>query len=284
MSRPSPYPFVKWLGGKARMTGHILSRLPKKIGLYAEPMIGGGAVFLELAREKRFEEAIIADSNLELVNAWRVIQMLVDPLVKELRGPSYVYEKEAFLRQREINPQTLDPVQGAARFIYLNRTCFNGIYRVNSDGKFNTPFGDYKDPIICDEPNLRALSAVLEDVMILREDFSEVVKKVVSSSRRSTVNAVYFDPPYVPLTKTANFTSYTDTGFSLEDHLRLADCMGTLADAGVRVVASNSSAPQAVDIFSRFDLDYVSGSRSVGGADEARKSVREIVAFAGPRA
>lgn len=283
MSRPSPYPFVKWLGGKARMTKHIISRLPKKIGLYAEPMVGGGAVFLELAREKRFEEAIISDSNNDLVCAWGAVQYHVDELVKELRSPGYEYDKKVFLKHREVDPSSLDLIKRAARFIYLNRTCFNGIYRVNSDGKFNTPFGDYKDPVICDEANLRAVSAVLKDVMVSTADFKAVSDLVKDARRDEFPNAVYFDPPYIPITKTANFTSYTDSGFSLDDHVRLADCMDSLSKSGARVVTSNSSADKAVEIFGRFDIDYVTGSRSVGGADESRKAVREMVVFAGPR-
>lgn len=288
MSKSPPYPFVKWLGGKARMAGRVMSRLPSKIGLYGEPMIGGGAVFIELAKAGRFRKAVIADSNADLVNAWQTVRDDVKSLVKRLR--EYKYDRELYLSVREIDPASLDSVEAAARFIFLNRTCFNGIYRVNSEGKFNVPFGKYVNPVICDEPNLKAVSALLSGVEIRTQRVSDFLKAFHVGRLRGfgdengEVGAVYVDPPYIPISETANFTSYTEDGFGMTDHVDLCKALRSLASRGVRVVASNSGTKAAIDLYSDgFDLDEVRGSRSVGGAGKSRKTVGEVIAFAGPR-
>jgi len=246
-------------------------------------MVGAGAVFLELARLKRFRSAIISDSNEQLMNAWMIVQSNVDELVKELRRPQYRYERSVYLQFRAMNPADLSSVEAAARFIYLNKTCFNGLYRVNADGQFNVPFGRYTDPVICDEPNLRAVSAALAGVQIKCMDACRAMDCFIGVPRRGDVNAVYVDPPYIPVSKTASFTSYTESGFGLEDHSRLVNSMTALAKAGFRVVTSNSAAPAAVELLKDFDVDHIVGGRSVAGGANDRKSVRELVAFAGPR-
>src|SRR5512135_1062682 len=164
-NRTVPYPFLKWAGGKGRMIGHILPRMPLKIATYYEPFIGGGAVFFELARQKRFQHAVIGDCNEELINTYRTIKHNVGALVKELKTGNYKYDRDNYYKTRALSPANLSDLERAARFIYLMRTCFNGLYRVNSrNGAFNTPFGKYKNPTICDEPNLLAISATLQTV------------------------------------------------------------------------------------------------------------------------
>lgn len=265
------------------MLRHIIPRLPQKIGTYGEFMVGGGAVFIELARLKRFESAIISDSNAELMNAWGAVKENVDALVVELRRPQYKYERSVYLQIRAMNPSSLSKVEAAARFIYLNKTCFNGLHRVNSSGQFNVPFGRYTDPVICDEPNLRAVSALLAGVKVMTADAAESMEAFLTNPRGKFVNAVYVDPPYIPISKTSSFVSYTGDGFSMEDHVKLGARMAALAKAGVRVVTSNSSSPAALEILVDFDVDQVTGGRSVAGGGGDRKSVQEIVAFAGPR-
>lgn len=277
MNKAPPYPFVKWAGGKARLARHIVSRLPDEIGTYYEPLLGGGAVFFELARAKRFKRAVLNDLNPDLMNAWTVVRDKVEDLVKELRKRRYRYDRDAYMAVRGADPESLDPVRRAARFIYLNRTCFNGLYRVNKEGRFNVPFGRYDDPIICDARNLRAVSETLLGVELKRADFVQAV----SDAERG--DAVYFDPPYVPTSETSDFTGYTEEGFGMEDHERLRDAMVKLSGRGVRVVVSNSCADGSIALFGKFDYDVLSGRRNVGGPAEYRRQVGEIVAFAGPR-
>jgi len=283
MNKRPPYPFLKWLGGKARMAGRVLSRLPQQMDTYGEPMLGGGAVLIELAKEKRFRKAVVADLNPELVTAWQAVRDNVDELVRELRTDKYEYRREVFLAHRDVNPEALSRVESAARFIYLNRTCFNGIYRVNQEGRFNVPFGSYVNPVICDEPNLRAVSELLQGVDIRCCDFRKFLEDFRSLINVHQPNGIYADPPYVPISKTANFTSYTEGRFGMDEQADLARGLYLLSAAGVRVVASNSGAQEALALYSKFDVDEVRGSRSVGGDGSKRKAVKEIIAFAGPR-
>lgn len=278
MAKKPPYPFVKWLGGKSRMAKRVLERLPEKCGTYFEPLVGGGAVFLEMAKAGRFKRAVLSDTNRELMNVWRVVQSDPRALIKELRKRRYTYDKAVFLRIREEDPDGMDPVRMAARTVYLNKTCFNGLYRVNSDGKFNTPFGRYKDPVICDAENIRAVSELLQDgVEILEQDF----RRAVSSAGRG--DAVYFDPPYIPISDTSNFDKYTASGFGPEKHEALCEIFASLAAEGVRVVLSNSSAPDSLRLYGKFDHERLVGSRSVGGPAEYRNPVEEILVYAGPK-
>lgn len=258
------------------MADRVCARLPEKIDTYYEPMIGGGAVFIRLAREGRFRKAIIGDVNAELVGAWTVVRDDVDALVRELRRPAYVYSRDAFLAMRDRAPASMSPPEAAARFIYLNRTCFNGLYRVNRLGEFNVPFGKYKDPVICDEPNLRTVSSLLKGVKIVRGDFARCVAKARPG------DAAYFDPPYVPVSDTSSFTAYTADGFGLDDHKRLAETFGELGRRGVRAVLSNSVAKEALALYKPFDRDTVQGSRSIGGPAEYRGSAGEIIIWTGP--
>ena len=272
-NRTVPYPFLKWAGGKGRMVGHIVPRMPAKIKTYYEPFVGGGAVFFELARQKKFQRAVISDCNTELINTYKVVQDSVDALVKELQTGDYKYSKSNYLRIRALDPKDLSNVERAARFVYLNRTCFNGLYRVNLKGAFNTPFGRYKNPVICDELNLRAISTALENVRICRSDFLGAVDDAKEG------DVVYFDPPYIPTSKTAKFTSYNMKGFVEEDHRRLAECFGRLIQSGVCCILSNSYAPLAIELYGKYEVLELMGSRSVGGPASYRKPAKEIIVF-----
>lgn len=275
-NRTVPYPFLKWAGGKGRMIGYIIPRMPPKIRTYFEPFLGGGAVFFELARQKRFENAVIGDCNEELVNAYKVIKGDIDKLVNELQTGDYKYGKANYLRIRALVPQNLTNLQRAARMIFLNRTCFNGLYRVNKKtGAFNVPFGKYKNPVICDEPNLRAISEALKNVEIIRTDFLSIVDGAQKG------DTVYFDPPYVPISETSKFTSYNMRGFDEADHRRLAECFGNLSGRGVCCVLSNSFAPLVVELYDKYGMQKLMGARSIGGPASYRKPVKEIIVSAG---
>jgi DNA adenine methylase len=273
----APRPFVKWAGGKTSVSLRVRRRLPEKIRMYVEPFVGGGAVFLNLAHNQAFETACISDTNPELMNAWKVIKKDVDGLISELKKPRYKYDREKYLEIRAILPSSLDFIKRAARFIYLNKTCFNGLYRVNSSGQFNVPFGKYKDPLICDEQNLRAVSAVLQKkIKINCCDYEEVCHESGKG------DAIYFDPPYIPASDTSNFTGYTEGGFGEHQHHRLADLFGRLGDLGCRVVLSNSATPLALKLYKKYDMDTYMGRRSVAGPAVDRKSKGEILVFHGP--
>ena len=265
-----PRPFLKWCGGKGRMLRRILSRLPEKIGTYYEPFLGGGAVFFELAGQKRFDRAVLGDMCPELMNTFQVVRDDVDTLIGILRQPQYKYDKKAFLDVRRADPDKMDPTTRAARTIYLNHTCFNGLYRVNSHGRFNTPFGKYDSPTICDEPNLRACSEALKLAELTEGDFEDVCTDA------GPRDAVYLDPPYMPISKTSKFTQYTPGGFTYDDHVRLSRLFKELDDRGVSLVLSNSSHRDVLSLFDEFNVETVSGSRSVGRPDK-RESVPEIM-------
>lgn len=261
---------MKWAGGKGRMLRKILTRLPEKIGTYYEPFLGGGAVFFELAGQKRFDRAVLGDMCPELMNAFHAVRDDVDNLIGILRQPQYKYDKKAFLDLRRADPDKMDPTARAARTIYLNHTCFNGLYRVNSKGQFNTPFGKYEDPTICDEGNLRACSEALKAAELTEGDFEDVCTDA------GPRDAVYYDPPYMPISKTSKFTQYTPGGFSYDDHVRLSKLFKDLDSRCVAQVLSNSSHADILALFDEFQVETVSGSRSVGRPDK-RESVPEII-------
>lgn len=261
-------PFVKWAGGKRRVANHVLERLPKKIETYYEPFVGGGYIFFALAAEKRFENAVIGDTNLELINTYRVVRDNVDSLIYRLN--QYQYSKEEYLATRAIDPKNLSWTNRAARFIYLNKCCFNGLYRTNKKGQFNVPFGKFKStPKICDEENLYAVSEVLQGVDIAHDGYKDT--SWIAGAR----DAIYFDPPYMPLSKTANFTSYTKDGFTREDQEELAAYFTQCARAGIPVVLSNST--EAKSFYTEHDITFIDGPRSIAGPSEDRKTVKEII-------
>lgn len=270
-------PFIKWVGGKSKIVDLISGRLPDSINIYYEPFVGGGYVLFHLAQKNRFKNAIISDTNPELINAYRVIQTNVHDLIRELNNGSYKYDKDTFINFRSLDVDSLSPVEKAARFIYLNKTCFNGLYRVNKSGGFNTPFGKFTNPKICDSDNLLAVHHYLKKVHILQTDFKDACADVEKG------DAVYFDPPYIPLSVTSNFTSYTSDGFNLDDHRRLAKFFKECVKRKVRTVLSNSSSKLSYQLYADYDIDTITGSRCIGGPASYRKSVKEIIVFAGPK-
>jgi DNA adenine methylase len=266
----NPKPFLKYCGGKSRLLSKILPRFPKKIGTYYEPFLGGGAVFFELAKQKRFDRAVLGDMCSELMNAFQAVRDDVDNLIAILGQPQYKYDRKAFLDIRRADPDKLDPTTRAARTIYLNRTCFNGLFRVNSKGRFNTPFGKYDNPVICDAANLRACSSVLQTVELAEGDFGDVCTDA------GWGDAIYFDPPYLPISKTSNFTQYTPGGFSYADHRRLSELFKELNERDVALVLSNSHHADILGLFDGFRMETVTGSRSIGRPDK-RESVPEVI-------
>ena len=272
-----PKPFVKWVGGKRQLLKQF-----RELGLYPpdlfdptknnyiEPFAGGGAVFFDLMPRK----AYLSDMNKELVTTYNVIKDDVEALIKSLK--KHPYNKEYFLKIRAKNIESLTPLQIASRFIYLNRTCFNGMYRVNSKGGFNVPFGKYANPQICDEENLRKVSIALQNTSIMHQDYKEAVKKAKKG------DFVYFDPPYHPLTKTASFTSYTKEDFSEKDQIELRDTFLNLHKKGCFVMLSNSNSEFINKIYGELKIHgikvhKVHANRAINSDGEGRGKVKEVL-------
>jgi DNA adenine methylase len=262
-------PILKWAGGKRQLLQEIVRRLPDQVETYFEPFIGGGAVFFELAEQKRFRRAVLSDQNAELIELYRVVQTDVEPLIRELGKMRH--SEEEYYRIRASKPRT--PVRRAARTVYLNRTGYNGLYRVNRSGEFNVPFGRYVSPRICDPERLRAVAQALVGVRLEVADFEPMLRRATSR------DAIYLDPPYVPVSETARFAEYHAAQFDTLAHQRLARVFGDLVERGVPVVLSNSDTPLTRELYSEFQHEFLLARRSINSNGTRRGPVREILAF-----
>jgi DNA adenine methylase len=269
--RPIARPFIKWAGGKRQLLTQLFQHFPKQIGTYYEPFLGGGAVFFALSQERGFQRAVINDFNRELMDCYRVIRDFPEDLMKQL--DRYSYDRRFFDRVKAQKPDKLQPVQRAARMIYLNKNGFNGLYRVNRKGEFNVPFGQFaKAPANYDRNNILACSAALSSFVDIQSmDFEASVSRAVEG------DLVYFDPPYVPATPTSSFTSYTSTGFGLKEQERLAKLVRDLADRGVHVVASNSDTPIVRKLYEGCRLTRVEARRAINSRGDKRGPVGELI-------
>jgi DNA adenine methylase len=264
-------PVLKWAGGKRRSLPRILALLPERIDTYFEPFIGGGAVFFSLAAEGRFRRAVIGDLNAELVGVYRAIKKDAERVIRRLEEMQGGNNPDEYYRIRAQDPETLDPFERAARVIYLNKTGYNGLYRVNRSGRFNVPFGRHKNPNICDADNLRAASRVLAKARIELGDFEKVASKATER------DAVYFDPPYVPASKTASFTAYHSEAFDAAAQERLARVFGELGQRGVFSVLSNSYTPDTRQLYDRWKSERIAVPRPINSKSSLRGDVAEIL-------
>ncbi len=265
---------MKWAGGKTRLLPRILEQVPKKMSTYAEPFMGGAAVFLAVAAERergerKFERAILADRNEDLVACYSAVRDSVEDVITALGD--YKYDEEMFYEVRGRDPSKMTDVERGARLLYLNRTCFNGLWRVNSKGKFNVPFGRYTKPKIVDPPKLRRASELLKDVEIRHEDFSSVTKGLKKG------DFVYLDPPYAPTSDTADFTAYAKDGFGLEDQQRLADELRRLADVGVHALLSNADTTLTRSLYKGLRHETVNVRRSINSDTSNRGHAAELL-------
>ncbi len=285
-------PFVKWVGGKTQLLDDIKESLPhdflqREDITYVEPFVGGGAVLFWILQEyPNIKRAVINDINAELICTYRAVKYDVENLIAKLKQHQTEYlpldetgRKEYYLAQRErFNERDTSDVEKAALFIFLNRTCFNGLYRVNSKGRFNVPHGRYANPKICDEETLRADSAVLQRVEILCGDFS-------LTGMYANDNALYyFDPPYRPLTETSAFTSYSKEGFNDAEQTRLRDFCELIARRKSLFVASNSDPRNVNDgdeffdrLYNMFSIKRVSATRMINSKGNERGAISEIM-------
>lgn len=272
MTEPSfPRPFLKWAGGKTQLVEELKARLPEKFGNYHEPFLGGGALFFKLFRENRIHQAYLSDLNSELIDTYLAIRDHVDEVINELS--TYPHDKDFFYNLRSKDPYLMDLPLRAARMIYLNKTGFNGLYRVNSKGKFNVPFGRYKNPRYFDEKNLIAVAKSLQGVNINCEPFD----KVLECARAG--DFVYFDPPYAPITSTAYFTSYQANGFSSDDQRRLSEISRELATVGVFVMVSNSNVDIIHELYTlnNFQIHEVFATRAINSNGDRRGKLKELI-------
>lgn len=269
LSQP-PRPFLKWAGGKGQLLPHLLARLPARFRNYHEPFLGGGALFFRLLPKG----AYLADINPELINCYECVRGKTAALMRALA--KFPYEREFFYKVRALDRSetfnAVSPVQRAARFIYLNKTCFNGLYRVNRKGQFNVPFGAFKNPSIFDADVLRACSKAMQGATLRVAAYTDVERH----ARRG--DFVYFDPPYAPLSATANFTSYNRTGFDTVDQIELAELCKRLDRKGVLFMLSNSASPLIRKLYAPFNVGYVEASRAINSNASRRGKVQEIIA------
>lgn len=272
----TPKPFVKWAGGKRQLIPEITKHLPKKFDTYFEPFLGGGALLFHLLSENKNLKGFVSDLNSDLVLSYVTIRDNLNGLLKSLEKHSDNYfenKKSYYYSVRESNPK--GQIEKVSRLLFLNRTCFNGLYRVNSKGKFNVPLGRYSHPNIIQEENLRSVSQFLNrnKIMIKCQDFSNTVEKAKKG------DFVYFDPPYQPVSKTANFTSYTNGNFGLNDLKRLAKVSNQLAKNGVNVLLSNSSSKQVRDLFSSkyWKIIKIEANRAINSASDKRTGHFELL-------
>lgn len=274
----SPKPFVKWVGGKRQLIKQFrdMNLYPPyafnlEKATYFEPFVGGGAMFFNLLPKK----AVLSDMNLELVTTYNVIKEDVDGLIKKLKEHKNKNSKEYFLKVRAQDVLKLSDVNIAARFIYLNRTGFNGLYRVNRNGGFNVPYASNKNPLICDEINLRKAHDAMKNTKILHEDY----KKVLAKAKEG--DFIYFDPPYYPVNKTSSFTSYTKEGFLEKEQTELKDTFLELHKRGCYVMLSNSDTKFINDLYSGLDnkikIHKVLAGRAINSKGSGRGKIKEVV-------
>lgn len=259
-------PVLKWAGGKTQMLGDLIPKVPASYGRYIEPFFGGGAMFFALQPEN----AVIADSNPELINMYRQVADNVDEVIKYLR--TYENTSELFYAVRSLEWTTLPEAEAAARTIFLNKTCFNGLYRVNKRGQFNVPFGKYKNPKICDEDGLRAASEVLKKAEIICGDYFLVLEHYAQPG-----DFVFLDPPYLPISEYSDFKRYTKEQFYEEDHVELAKMIMTLHERGCHVLLTNSNHPLVHELYAPFTIDVIQTKRHISCNGNTRKGEDVIV-------
>ena len=265
-------PVLKWVGGKRQLLETFRPLLPSEITTYCEPFVGGGALLFHLQPKC----AYINDINHELIGVYRAIKDHVEALIAELENfentAEHFYAVRNWDRDKEKYASRSD-IQKAARVLYLNKTCFNGLYRVNNAGEFNSPFGNYRNPNIVNAPVLRAVSAYFNsaDIHITSADYAEVLENVPKGA------FVYLDPPYDPVSDTASFTGYAKGGFSREEQIRLRECCDDLDKRGIKFMLSNSSTPFIRDQYNVYEITIVQAKRAVNSVASKRGNVDEVV-------
>lgn len=264
-------PFLKWAGGKTSIKHHILDLIPGGIQRYIEPFLGGGAIFFSLNPQS----AILSDVNAELINTYKIIKEDPLNLIRKLKGLKI--DKENFYQiralDRSLSYLTSNATDQAARLVYLNKTCFNGLYRVNSKGQFNTPYGDYKNPSLFDRENLLACSEALQTADIRNCSYLELEEGLNEG------DFLYLDPPYLPISDTSNFTSYSASSFTLKDHEELAGFCHRISERGIRFLLSNSASEKSRELYQDFQVKEIKARRSINSDASKRQGVTELLVY-----
>jgi DNA adenine methylase len=269
-----PRPFLKWAGGKSQLLAQYGELFPKTYRNYYEPFLGGGAVFFNLRPKRSF----LSDINLEIINTYRCIRDQVEEIIPQIHQHYLHHDESYYYGIRSRVEETAEwfwignNVERAARILYLNKTCFNGLYRENSKGHFNVPIGRYKNPSIYDSDLLRACAKQLKSARIEPVGFEDVLRRA-----RSSNDFVYFDPPYQPLNQTSSFTSYTRYSFNETDQIRLRDTFERLRDRGVHVMLSNSDCAFIRDLYSGFNIHTIYASRNINSQGSKRGKITEVL-------
>lgn len=285
------HPFVKWAGGKTQLLPEIRKHYPHRIKKYCEPFVGGGAVLFDVLQKCHPEEVLINDVNAELINVYSHVKSNVRMLSNELiclqnqyllksqeERKLFFIEKRNSFNSLDINGGKREKLEKAALFIFLNKTCFNGLYRVNKKGEFNVPFNNAKNPLICDEENLKACSELLQNVQMKAGDYSDCKNFIDSET------FVYLDPPYRPLTQTSAFTSYSENQFSDKEQIELGKFITEISNKGAKVLASNSDPKNTNkeddffdNLYSNFEIERISASRMINSNAKKRGAISELL-------
>ena len=284
-------PFIKWVGGKSQLLEEIREKYPSKIEKYCEPFVGGGAVLFDILSKFKPSQILINDINKELINTYSQIKNNCEGMISQLseiqaiyknhsveENKEFFYEKRARYNELKVNGNDAENLEKAVLFIFLNKTCFNGLYRVNSKGLFNVPFNSAKNPLLCDEENLRACSKLLQSVEMKVGDYKECKSFIDDKT------FIYIDPPYRPLTQTAAFTSYSENGFTDKEQIELGNFITEISNNGAMVLASNSDPKNANendnffdDLYSQFKIKRVSASRMINSKAKKRGAINELL-------
>ncbi len=276
---PKCYPFVKWAGGKGQLLSTLDKYFPSKITRYFEPFVGGGAVFFYLRSQKNMKvKSFLSDINDELITAYKTIRDRIEELIPILK----IYEKEykksplEYYYKLRTDINQLNTIEKTARFITLNKTCYNGLYRVNKNGIFNVPIGRYKNPIICNSSNLRNISITLKHstTILKTSDYKKILLEQTQEN-----DFIYLDPPYYPINNTSNFTSYTNIGFNNKDQEELANIFKLLTDKGCKILLSNSDSEYIRELYSEFNENIieVKVQRVINSKASKRKDHTELI-------
>ena len=272
MDRTEAYkakPILKWAGGKTQLLGELCAKVPPCYGKYIEPFFGGGALFFALAPKR----AVLADSNPELINMYRAVAADAEQVIAHLE--QYENTSEHFYEVRALDWEQLSPAEAAARTIFLNKTCFNGLYRVNQKGQFNVPFGRYKNPKICDRAAILAATRVLSRAEIICGDYLDVLETHAAAG-----DLIFLDPPYLPISAYADFKRYTKERFYEEDHVRLAEMVARLHERGCYVILTNSNHPLVHELYARYPIEIIQTKRHISSNGKSRRGEDVIVTAA----
>ena len=264
-------PILKWVGGKRQLIPEIEKRIPSSYNTYLEPFLGGGAVLFHIQPEK----AIVSDINVELINMYNVIKNNNEELIESLKNhkntSEYFYDIRS--KDRTDDYDTLSDIEKASRIIYINKTCYNGLYRVNSKGQINTPYGSYKNPLICDEDTINDLSNFFNknDITILNQSFEKTLDLAQSG------DFVYLDPPYDPVSDTSSFVSYSANGFTRDNQKQLKLCCDELSKKNIKFLLSNSATDYIKDLYKDYNIDIIKAKRNINSDANKRGDINEVL-------